>query len=78
VTYAGQIRAPLLIIQGANDPRVPKAESDQIVARLRARGVEVQYDVYPDEGHVFGKRDNEIAARTRAGEFLLSHLLQGK
>jgi dipeptidyl aminopeptidase/acylaminoacyl peptidase len=75
LTYVDQIRTPLLIIQGANDPRVPKGESDQIVARLRDRGVEVRYDVYPDEGHVFGKRDNEISARTAAGEFLLTHLL---
>jgi dipeptidyl aminopeptidase/acylaminoacyl peptidase len=74
VTYADQIRTPLFIIQGANDPRVPKPESDQIVERLRARGMEVRYDVYPDEGHSFGKRENQIKARSAAGEFLLSHL----
>jgi dipeptidyl aminopeptidase/acylaminoacyl peptidase len=74
VTYVDQIKAPLLVIQGANDPRVPKAESDQIVERLRARGVEVRYDVYPDEGHSFGKRENQIKAWSSAGEFLLSHL----
>jgi dipeptidyl aminopeptidase/acylaminoacyl peptidase len=74
MTYVDQIRTPLLVIQGANDPRVPKAESDQIVQQLRARGVEVRYEVYHDEGHVFGKRDNQISARTTAGEFLLTHL----
>jgi dipeptidyl aminopeptidase/acylaminoacyl peptidase len=74
VTYVDQIKAPLFVIQGANDPRVPKAESDQIVERLRARGVEVRYDVYPDEGHSFGKRENQIRAWSSAGEFLLSHL----
>lgn len=75
ITYVDQIRTPLLVIQGANDPRVPKAESDQIVHQLRARGVKVGYDVYPDEGHVFSKRANQISARTAAGEFLLAHLL---
>lgn len=74
VTYADQIRAPLMIIQGANDRRVPQAESDQIVRRLRERGVEVRYDVYPDEGHHFGKRENVVKASSDAGEFLLDHL----
>jgi dipeptidyl aminopeptidase/acylaminoacyl peptidase len=74
ITYADQIRAPLFVIQGANDPRVPKYESDQIVESLRARGVEVRYDVYPDEGHQFGKRENQIKARSDAGDFLLAHL----
>jgi dipeptidyl aminopeptidase/acylaminoacyl peptidase len=74
VTYVDQIGTPLLVIQGANDPRVPKHESDQIVDLLRTRGVEVNYDVYPDEGHWFGKRDNQIKARSGAGEFLLAHL----
>lgn len=75
ITYAECLRAPLLIIQGAKDMRVPKDESDQIVAKLRARGVEVSYEVYDDEGHRFGKRENQISAQTSAGEFLLRHLL---
>ncbi|MGH3262077.1 MAG: alpha/beta hydrolase family protein, partial [Trebonia sp.] len=58
VTYADDITAPLFVIQGANDPRVVKSESDQIVERLRARGVDVRYDVYDDEGHGFTKRTN--------------------
>lgn len=74
VAYVHQIRTPLLVIQGGNDPRVPKHESDQIVAQLRARGVEVRYDVYPDEGHFFGRRENQIKARSTAGEFLKAHL----
>jgi dipeptidyl aminopeptidase/acylaminoacyl peptidase len=74
VTYVDQIRTPLLVIQGANDPRVPRHESDQIVARLRQRGVEVRYDVYDDEGHSFSKRANQTRAWSTAGEFLLSHL----
>jgi dipeptidyl aminopeptidase/acylaminoacyl peptidase len=55
ITYADDIRAPLFVIQGANDPRVVKDESDQIVDKLRGRGVDVRYDVYPDEGHGFTK-----------------------
>ena len=54
--------APLFVIQGANDPRVVKGESDQIVERLRERGVDVSYDVYEDEGHGFTKRENELRA----------------
>jgi dipeptidyl aminopeptidase/acylaminoacyl peptidase len=74
VTYADDIVAPLFVIQGANDPRVVKAESDQIVERLRARGVDVRYDVYDDEGHGFTKRANEIKALGDAADFLVSHL----
>jgi dienelactone hydrolase len=74
LTYAGQITAPLFIIQGAKDPRVPKAESDQIVEKLRANGVEVRYDVYEDEGHGFTNRDNEMKALSGIAEFLIEHL----
>lgn len=74
ITYAHQIVAPLMVVQGANDPRVVQAESDQIVESLRARGVEVRYDVYPDEGHGFTNRDNEIKALTDVGHFLTEHL----
>jgi dipeptidyl aminopeptidase/acylaminoacyl peptidase len=77
VTYADQIRAPLFVLQGANDRRVPQHESDQIVERLRARGLEVRYDVYPDEGHGFSKRENETRARSDAAEFLLRQLAVG-
>jgi dipeptidyl aminopeptidase/acylaminoacyl peptidase len=62
ITYVDQIRAPLFVIQGANDPRVVKGESDQIVERLRERGVEVRYDVYEDEGHGFTRRSNMLKA----------------
>lgn len=74
VTYADQIRAPLFVIQGANDPRVPQHESDQIVEMLRGRGVPVRYDVYPDEGHGFTKRANQIAMRDDVADFLIDHL----
>lgn len=74
VTYADDIAVPLFIVQGARDPRVPKDESDQIVNRLRSRGVEVRYDVYADEGHGFTGRDNEINAYNDIAAFLISHL----
>jgi dipeptidyl aminopeptidase/acylaminoacyl peptidase len=74
VTYADQIRAPLMIIQGVNDPRVPQQESDQIVELLRSRGVDVRYDLYPDEGHGFTKSENQIKADSDAADFLIAHL----
>lgn len=75
ITYVDQIRAPLFVIQGANDPRVVKPESDQIVERLRARGVDVRYDVYEDEGHGFTKRSNSIKAMGDIAAFLEGKLL---
>ncbi len=75
ISYVDQIRAPLFVIQGANDPRVVKTESDQIVERLRARGVEVRYDVYEDEGHGFTKRENELKAFRDIASFLEEHLV---
>lgn len=74
VTYADRIEAPLFIVQGANDPRVPKSESDQIVERLRDRGVAVRYDVYPDEGHGFVRTKNQAKRNSDTAEFLLTHL----
>jgi dipeptidyl aminopeptidase/acylaminoacyl peptidase len=78
ITYVDQIKAPLFVIQGANDPRVVRAESDQIVERLRARGVEVKYDVYPDEGHGFTKRENELKALRDVAAFFERHLLNAQ
>ena len=75
ITYVDQIRAPLFVIQGANDPRVVKPESDQIVERLRERGVDVTYDVYEDEGHGFTKRSNELKAYGDTVAFFERHLL---
>ena len=74
LTHADDIVCPLMVIQGANDPRVAKAESDQIVESLRSRGVEVRYDVYPDEGHGFTSRENEIRAHGDLADFLIEHL----
>lgn len=74
ITYADQIRTPLFVIQGAKDPRVVQAESDQIVESLRNRGVEVRYDVYPDEGHGFTRRRNELKAFGDIAELLIARL----
>lgn len=74
ISYVDQIRAPLFVIQGANDPRVPQAESDQLVAALRGRGVDVRYDVYDDEGHGFTRRANEEKAIGDSADFLVRHL----
>ena len=61
ITFADRIRRPLLIAQGANDPRVKQAESDQIVAALKARGLPVTYALYPDEGHGFARPQNSLS-----------------
>jgi dipeptidyl aminopeptidase/acylaminoacyl peptidase len=71
---AHKIKAPLLVIQGANDPRVKKAESDQIVVALRERGFPVEYMVAPDEGHGFSKPVNNMATFAAAEKFLAKHL----
>jgi dipeptidyl aminopeptidase/acylaminoacyl peptidase len=76
ITYVDQIKAPLFVIQGANDPRVVKSESDQIVQRLRDRGVEVRYDVYEDEGHGFTKRENNLKSLADTTDFFAKYLLR--
>jgi dipeptidyl aminopeptidase/acylaminoacyl peptidase len=58
--HASQIKKPLMVLQGANDPRVLKIESDEIVEQVRKNGVPVEYIVFPDEGHGFIKKENEI------------------
>ncbi len=75
ISYVDRIQAPLFVIQGANDPRVVRGESDQIVERLRERGVPVRYDVYEDEGHGFTKRANELKALRDTALFFEEHLL---
>ena len=71
---AENIRAPLLVVQGANDPRVNKAESDRIVIAVRDRGRAVEYLVAPDEGHGFAGRDNRMALYTAMEKFLAIHI----
>lgn len=71
---AQKIKTPLMVIQGANDPRVNKRESDQIVIALRDRGFPVEYIVAPDEGHGFQRPVNNMAAYAAAEKFLARHL----
>lgn len=71
---ADQITKPLLIGQGANDPRVKQAESDQIVKAIRDKKKEVQYVVYPDEGHGFARPENRLQFFAISEEFLAKHL----
>jgi len=74
LTRVDEIRRPLLIAQGANDPRVKRAESDQIVDAMGARGIPVTYILYPDEGHGFRRPENQIAFVAVAEGFLAQHL----
>lgn len=74
LTYVDKIKTPLLVVQGANDPRVNKRESDQIVMALRDRGFPVEYIVAPDEGHGFARPVNNMAMLARAEAFLAKHL----
>jgi dipeptidyl aminopeptidase/acylaminoacyl peptidase len=71
---AAKIKAALLVVQGANDPRVNKAESDQIVIALRDRGFPVEYIVAPDEGHGFARPVNNMSMMASAEKFLAKHL----
>ena len=75
ITHIDNVRCPMLVLQGANDPRVPKSESDQVVERLRARGQRVEYVVFPDEGHGFTKRKNQDAAYEKIVDFLTTELV---
>lgn len=74
LTYADRIRRPLLIGQGANDPRVKKAESDQIVGAMKEKGIPVTYVLYTDEGHGFARPENRMSFNAVAEAFLAKHL----
>jgi dipeptidyl aminopeptidase/acylaminoacyl peptidase len=74
ITYVDNVRTPLLVIQGATDPRVVKGESDQLVDKLKSLDREVEYVVFDDEGHGFTKRTNELKAYGLAAEWLEQHL----
>jgi dipeptidyl aminopeptidase/acylaminoacyl peptidase len=69
-----RIRIPLLIAQGANDPRVKQAESEQIVAALEKAGIDHEYMLFPDEGHGFAKPENRLKFYAAAEGFLAKHL----
>jgi len=72
---ADKITSPLFIAQGANDPRVVKSESDQMVAAMKARGVEVQYMVKDNEGHGFRNEENQFDFYRAMEKFLAEHMI---
>jgi dipeptidyl aminopeptidase/acylaminoacyl peptidase len=75
---AENIRAPLMVIHGKNDPRVPVGEAEQIVERVRENGGTVEYLLYEDEGHGLAKLKNRLDAYPKIAAFLDSHLAPGK
>ena len=74
LSRAADIRIPLLIAQGANDPRVKQAESEQIVAALTEAGIPHEYMLFPDEGHGFAKPENRLTFYAAAERFLATYL----
>ncbi len=74
--HAANIRRPMLVVQGANDPRVLPIESEELVAAVRANNVPVEYVVFPDEGHGFLRKANRISASEAYLRFLDQHLRQ--
>ena len=74
LSRADKISIPLLIAQGANDPRVKQAESEQIVAAMQAAGIDHEYMLFPDEGHGFAKPENRMRFYAAAERFLARHL----
>ncbi len=72
--HVDRIRIPLLIAQGANDPRVKRAESEQIVEALKAKGLDHEYLLFEDEGHGFAKPENRLRFYAAAERFLARHL----
>ncbi len=74
IRFVDQIVAPLFVVHGANDPRVPVGEADQIVGALRARNVPVEYLRFDDEGHGLAKRANRLIAYPAIARFLREHL----
>jgi dipeptidyl aminopeptidase/acylaminoacyl peptidase len=74
LSRVADIRIPILIAQGANDPRVKQAESEQIVAALEEKGIDYSYLLFPDEGHGFAKPENRLRFYAAAEAFLAEHL----
>jgi dipeptidyl aminopeptidase/acylaminoacyl peptidase len=68
------INIPILVAQGANDPRVKQAEAEQIVAAMREKGIDHEYLLFPDEGHGFAKPENRMRYYEAAEKFLAKHL----
>lgn len=74
LTHVANIKRPLLIGQGANDPRVKQAEADQIVKAMESKKIPVTYVLYPDEGHGFARPANRLSFNAVTEAFLAEHL----
>ncbi len=74
LSRAASIRRPLLIGQGANDPRVKQSESDQIVSAMQEKGIPVVYVLYPDEGHGFARPENRLSFFAVSEAFFAEYL----
>jgi dipeptidyl aminopeptidase/acylaminoacyl peptidase len=72
--HTERVTKPLMVLQGAKDPRVLQVESDEIVAGVRQNGVPVEYVLFEDEGHGFLKKENQIKGYSQILEFLNVHL----
>ena len=72
--HAHNVSKPLMVLQGANDPRVLQVESDEIVAAVKENGVPVEYVIFDDEGHGFVKKENQIKGYGQILEFLDKYL----
>jgi dipeptidyl aminopeptidase/acylaminoacyl peptidase len=74
ITFVHDVKAPLLVLQGENDPRVPKEEAEQVVDLLKKDGKVVDVHYYSNEGHGFEKRENQIDAIRRTVEWFDKYL----
>ena len=74
VFFGHQVKSPVLVVQGKNDPRVLKIESDEMVEAIRSGGTFVDYLLFEDEGHGFSKKKNRIAASNKYLDFLDKYL----
>ena len=74
INFADQIKAPLYLLAGGNDPRCPKTEAKQVVDAVKKRGGVVEYKVYENEGHGFARVENQIDAYKRVADFLKAHV----
>ena len=74
INFIDQIKAPLYLLAGGNDPRCPKSEAQQVVDAIKKRGGVVEYKVYDNEGHGFARVENQIDAYKRVADFLIAHV----
>ena len=74
INFVDQVKAPLLLLAGGNDPRCPKSEAQQVVDAIKKRGGTIDYKVYENEGHGFAKRENQIDATRRTIDWFDKYL----